>query len=184
MMKRVIVAGVLGFIVLALWTFVVNGIFGLRHTLDMKQVTNERQVYETLKINVPAPGRYICNPPITESGFVLNEPVFSVQYSGFGHEAAGRESITNMLLGLLSTLLAAFLLSLSGDRIFRSYVRRLLYFSSLGLFVALASEMGNYGIGGYPLGDTVIMSVETIVKWTIVGLVVAWWLKPVAQRAR
>ena len=181
-MKRVIVAGILGWVVLAAWTFVVNGIFGFRQSIDMKQLAGERPIYEMLKNNVTEPGRYICNPPMTDTGFVLNEPVYSIQYAGFGHESAGQESLLHMLFALLATLLAAWMLSTSADRILRSYGRRVLFFAAIGLFLALAGEMGKYGIGGYSLSDAVILSVHAIVQWTIVGLVVAWSMKPVVRQ--
>ncbi len=181
MMKRVIVAGVAGSVVLAVWTIVVNGVFGFKARIDMKQPPNERQVYEVLKANVTEPGRYVCNPPLTDTGFVLNEPMYAIQYAGFGHEAAGQESLMHMLFGLLATVLAAYMLSTSADHVLKKYGRRVLYFTTIGLFLALASEMGKYGIGGYPLGDAVIMGVHAVVQWTVVGLVVAWIAKPTAK---
>ncbi len=53
----------------------------------MKQIPNERQVYEMLKENIVAPGKYICNPALTSEGrFPANEPVLGVLYGSEGVE--------------------------------------------------------------------------------------------------
>ena len=88
MLKKVIIAGFLGGLTLMIWVFLINGIFGFRNRIDMKQVPNERQVYELLKHNIVEPGRYLCNPEMTSSNtFPDNEPVFSILYGGMGHES-------------------------------------------------------------------------------------------------
>ena len=88
MFKNIIIAGLLGGLTLMIWILLINGIFGFRNQIDMKQVPNEQQVYELLKSNVVEPGRYLCNPELTSSNmFPDNEPVFSILYGGMGHEA-------------------------------------------------------------------------------------------------
>ena len=59
MLKRVIGPGLIGGVVLIVWTFVVNGVLGFQANIDMKQIPAERQVYETLKEHIVNPGRYI-----------------------------------------------------------------------------------------------------------------------------
>jgi hypothetical protein len=55
--------------------------------MEMKQIPNERQVYEMLKENIVAPGKYICNPALTSEGrFPANEPVLGVLYGSEGVE--------------------------------------------------------------------------------------------------
>src|SRR3970040_2426110 len=71
MLRKVLVAGVLGGVVMIVWAFVVNGIFGFASSIAMKLVPDERAVYEVLKKNIVAPGRYVCNPAATPSGFPL-----------------------------------------------------------------------------------------------------------------
>jgi hypothetical protein len=62
MLKRILLSGALGFLVLALWTFVSNGFFGFTASLEMNRIANERQVYEVLKENLVAPGGVISTP--------------------------------------------------------------------------------------------------------------------------
>ena len=89
MQKKIISAGILGGITLALWTFVVNGLLGFNVRVNMKTIPDQPAVYETLKTHVVEPGRYVINPELTsENRFPVGEPVFSVLYGGMGHESA------------------------------------------------------------------------------------------------
>ena len=178
-MKRIVVAGLLGSLVLIVWMFVVNGLFGFSSRIDMKQVENERQVYEMLKENVPQPGRYVVNPELTGEGRYPDEaPVFSILYSGTGHGTAGGQMIVGLVVMLLVPMLGAWLLAQASDRVLSSYPKKVLFFFALGLLIAMFSDLDKSGIGGYPLGDVIMLSLHDIVVWTLVGLVVAWRIKP------
>jgi hypothetical protein len=45
MFKKVVVSGLLGFVVLFAWGFIVNGVFGFNSRVNMKQIPDGRQVY-------------------------------------------------------------------------------------------------------------------------------------------
>ena len=178
-LKRVIVAGLLGGVVLIVWTFVVNGILGFRSGIDMREVQNERQVYEILKENVVEPGRYVCNPePAADGNVPGEEPVFSILYSGTGHGTARRQMLIGLVLFLLAPMTGALLLSQASDRILTSYPRKVLFFTIIGVLFAVFSDLQKFGIGGYPLRDAVLLGAHSIVVWTLVGSIVAWRIKP------
>jgi len=179
MLKKVVVAGVLGFIVLAVWTFVVNGLLGFNSSINMRRIENEAEVYEVLKDSIAEPGRYVCNPAVEgDAGYPGNEPVFSVLYSGMGHGTAGRQMLIGLVLYILAPMIGALLLSHASNRILSSYLRKVLFFTIIGLLFAIFSDLQKYGIGGYPLRDALLLGVHSIVVWTIVGLVIAWRIKP------
>ena len=179
MLKKVVVAGVLGGIAMSVWAFVVNGIFGFTNRIAMKQVLDERAVYEVLKKNVVAPGRYVCNPAVVPPGeFPLNEPVFGITYSGAGHESAGREQLIRLAIAFLAPLIAAWMLSLTSDRILCSYFRRVLFFSLIGLLFAVFSDLQKAGIAAYPMHDALLWAAYDIATWLVVGSAVAWLIKP------
>lgn len=181
MLKRIIVAGLLGGLTLICWTFVVNGILRFRVAIDMNQIDNERLVYEVLKHNINEPGRYIFNPEVTDRGFPGDEPVYSVLYGGMGHEVAGSMTLLHLAIGFIAPTLAAWLLSLTSRRVLSSYGRRLLFFSSLGLLIGLVAHLPNFGIGSYPVSSALILFVHEIAVWTAMGLVMAWLMKPPEQ---
>ena len=105
MFKKVAVSGLLGMMILMGWTLLVNGVFGLNGRINMRQVSDERMVYEILKESIVEPGRYILNPELTPSGvFPDGEPVFSVNYSGIGHESAGKVMLFQLAVYLLSLI--------------------------------------------------------------------------------
>jgi hypothetical protein len=61
MLKRILLSEALGGVVLVLWTFVANGIFGVTGRVEMNRIPNERAVYIVLKEAIVAPGGYMAN---------------------------------------------------------------------------------------------------------------------------
>ena len=179
MLKKIIIAGILGTIVLIIWTFVVNGIFRFQASIDMKQIDTEKQVYEVLKEHIANPGRYIINPELTQGmAFPGEDPVFSVLYGGVGHEKAGALMLLNLIVGFLGVLIGAFMLSQTSAQVLASYWRKVLFFTAIGALVAIFTDLTKFGIGGYPLQDAILLGINSVIIWTLVGLVVAWRIKP------
>lgn len=178
MMKKVVVAGLLGGFVLIGWTFVVNGLFGFRVAIDMNRIDNERLVYEVLRYNIAEPGRYIFDPEPTEPGLPPDGPVFSVLYGGVGHEAAGMLALVQLPIAFIAPMIAAWMLSLTSRRVLSSYPRKVLFFAAIGLLIGLFAHLMNFGIGGYPVSSALILFVHEIALWTVMGLVAAWLIQP------
>jgi hypothetical protein len=178
MVKRVIIAGLFGGLVMIGWTFVVNGIFGFRVALDMNRITNERQVYELLEASIREPGRYICNPEVTGSGFPPNRPVFSVIYGGVGHEAAGMTSLIHLPIAFVAPMIVAWMLLQASSQVLSRYSRKVFFFTAVGVLLGLLGRAADFGIGGYPLQSALILFVHEIALWTAIGLVMAWKVKP------
>lgn len=164
---------------LIVWTFVVNGLFRFQANIDMKKIPAEEQVYTVLTEHVVEPGRYTVNPALTaENRFPEGKPVYSVLYSGMGHEAAGNLMWVGLIVFFVAPLIAAWLLSQTSERILSRYGRKVLFFSAIGVLFAIFRNLADFGIGGYPLGDTLLLAAHSIVVWTLMGLVVAWRIKP------
>ena len=184
MLKKVIIAGLLGGLTLIIWAILIDGLFGFRYRIDMKKVPNEPQVYQILKENITEPGRYLCNPALTESNmFPENQPVFSILYGGMGHEAAGSLSvILDFIYAFITATLCAWLLSLTSERIISSYPRKVFFVIITGVLFAFFSDIKKYGIGNYPLNDTLIMTFHNIILWTVLGLVISLFIKPIQKK--
>jgi hypothetical protein len=179
MMKKVFVSGLAGAVVLLVWTFVLNGILGFNARLSMKEVPNEREVYNMLKATITEPGRYLCNPALTSDGrFPENEPVFGIEDSGVGHEAAGLGAILGLLQFLIVPLIGAWMLSKTSERFGSRFVNRVWLFVVIGFLVAITGDLSSFGIGGTPLTVALIFAARTIVTWTILGLVIAALMRP------
>ena len=179
-MKKVIIAGLLGGLVLIIWSFVVNGLLGFGSSINMKQVQNERPVYEMLKENVTQPGRYVVKPEATTEGrFPDEDPVYSVLYSGMGHGTAGGHMFAGLAVFFLVPMIGAWLLTQASNRVLSNYLKKVFFFFVIGLLFALFCGFGKFGIGGYPLKDALMLGLHDIVVWTLVGLVIAWRIKPI-----
>ncbi len=178
-------AGLLGGVVLIIWTFVINGLFGFQASIDMKQVPAERQIYEVLRQNVIDPGRYVFNPELTPEGVVPGkEPVYSVLYGGMGHGSAGAHMMVGLVVFFLAPMIGAWLLSMTSWKVKSSYPRKVLFFTAIGLLLALFSDLMKFGIGSYPVNDAFAYAVYDIVSWTLVGLVVAFRIQPSGVNAK
>ena len=145
----------------------------------MKQIPAEKQVYKVLKEHITSPGRYTCNPELTsERRFPDDKPVFSILYGGVGHESAGSLMLVELFVFLLAPMIGAWMLSQASERVMSSYSRKVLFFTAIGLLIAVFTNLSNFGIGNYPLNDALILALHNIVVWTVVGLVAAWRMKP------
>ncbi len=179
MLIKVITAGFLGGVVLVFWMIVVNGLLGFQARIDMKQIPTESVVYELLKENIVEPGRYVCNPALTaEHRFPGGEPVFSILYGGVGHEAAGRAMLIGLVMFILAPIIGAWMLSQTSEKVISSYPRKVLFFIGIGLLFAVFADLTRSGIGSYPIQDAVLLAISHVVVWTLVGLVVAWRIRP------
>jgi ABC-type Na+ efflux pump permease subunit len=178
MLKRIVGPAALGLLVMFVWTFVVNGIFGFTLRVEMNRIPNEPEVYRVLKENVVAPGAYMANPALTPEGqFPGGEPVFSVRTSGLGHEAAGRMVFVGPAIMFVALLLAAGLLSMASPRILSRYSLRVLFLVVLGLLLAVFANLTKIGIGGYPVHTALLLAARDVGSWTLAGLVMAWTLR-------
>jgi hypothetical protein len=179
MLKRVILPGLVGGLVLFAWTFAANGLFGFKREIDMKHIPAERQVHQVLKESVLEPGRYTVNPQLSSTGrFPDGEPVYGILYGGVGHEAAGRLALIELGVIFLAPIIGAWMLSDASPRTRASYRRRVLFFAAIGLLLALFGDLRDFGIGTYPLRDAVLLAAHDVVAWTAVGLAVAWRMQP------
>ena len=59
-----------------------------------------------------------------------------------------------------------------------SYPRKVLFFTAIGLLLAVYGDLMSFGIDGYPLSDALMLAAYDIMAWTLVGLVVAWRMQP------
>ncbi|HEY0592395.1 MAG TPA: hypothetical protein VGF40_11550, partial [Thermoanaerobaculia bacterium] len=90
MLKRIVVSGVLGTLVMTAWAFVANALFGMRPRLEMMRVSDESAVHRVLTENVREPGASVENPPAPRPGGPPGPgPVYGIRFSGVGHESAG-----------------------------------------------------------------------------------------------
>lgn len=180
---RVLAAGVLGFFVLAVWTLVVNGMFGFTARLAMNRVADEPAVHRLLEQNITAPGAYLVNPALTTEGrFPDGEAVFAVTFSGMGHEAAGRMMLVDLARGFVVMLLATGLLAAASARVLSRWASRAAFVVVLGILQVLASDLARIGIGGWPSGTALAMAGFHVTGWALAAAAIAWVVPPRERR--
>jgi hypothetical protein len=174
MLKRILVSGALGGVALAVWTFVANAIFGFANRVEMNQIPNERAVYQVLRENIVTPGVYLANPALTPEGqFPPGEPVFSVRYSGIPHGLAGRMALVEPAFVFATSILVAWLLSMTSSQVLSRYSRKVAFVLVIGLLLAVSGDLAKIGIGGYPVGSALMLAANRIGSWVVAGLVMA-----------
>jgi hypothetical protein len=181
-LKRVMIAGLMGGLVMIVWLIVVDGILGFKRGIDSKQIPEERSVYAFLAEHVKEPGRYVLNPEVVpEQGFPGDDPIFSVQYTGLGHDDAGQEMIVGLVIMLLSAIAGAWLVSNSSSRILSRYHRRVAFLAMIGVVVALLGIGARFGLAAYSFGDASALALHDLGAWIAAGLVMSWLIRPVKE---
>ncbi|MGD9403464.1 MAG: hypothetical protein PVF95_14490 [bacterium] len=181
-MKRVLLAGLLGGLVLIVWLIVVDGLLGFSRAIDMKQLPEERVVYAFLVEHVKETGRYVLNPEVLpEQEFPGDDPIFGLHYTGLGHDDAGQEMLVGLVVMLLAPIAGAYLLANSSDRTLSKYGRRVAFFAMIGVVAALLGLMARFGLARYSPVDASAWAVHDLAAWVLAGLVVSRLIRPAAE---
>ena len=86
--------------------------------------------------------------------------------------------LAGLIIFFIAPLIATWLLSQTSTKILSSYPRKVLFFTMIGLLFGIFGDLSRFGIGDYPLNDAFILAIHNIIAWTVIGLVVAIWMKP------
>jgi hypothetical protein len=182
--KRVLIGGLLGGLVLIVWLIAVDGLLGFKRSIEMDRLPNERVVYEFLSKQVTEPGRFVCNPEVTPGQrFPGDDPIFAIHYTGLGHNDAGQEIILGLVVVLLAPIIGAWLLWNASSRVHSSYGSRVVFFATIGIIVALFSILARFGLASYSLGDAVALGIHDFAAWLLAGLLVAWKVNPAKENS-
>ncbi len=182
MKKNVLISGLLGGIVIFIWLIISNGILPFKHNIALKTFPGQKAVHETLKKEVTEPGIYVVPylPPENRSEFpdYDNEPIYQITFRGETHSTVQGLFAFPVLMIFFAPVLAAWMLSVSSDRILQKYSSRVLFVSVLGLFLAVFSDILQISTGNLTTEYQVFSAVNNVITWILAGLVIAWKIKP------
>lgn len=177
-MRRVLVGGLAGAVVLIAWLFVADGLLGFKRGIEMDQLGEERIVYTFLAQHVTEPGRYVINPEVLPGqGFPGEAPIFAVHFSGLGHEDAGQELVVGLVSAILACVAGAWLLAHASGGTLCRYRSRVLFLAAVGAVVALLTILGRFGLSGYSLGDAIALGLHDLAAWVLAALVISGVVK-------
>jgi len=182
MKKDVWLAGLLGGVVMFAWLFVSNAVLPVKSNMIHRVVPNQLEVHQALKENITEPGTYSCLYLTREEEATMSDyrsqPIYSITYSGATHGDPGSVGdFLPIVLIFVATTIAAWMLSVTSPRARSSYSRRVLFVALIGVVVALYDDLLQLSFGPQPRDYLIFLAVNNLITWTLVGLVIAAFVK-------
>jgi hypothetical protein len=185
-LKRILLAGVLGGLALFAWESVAHMASGLGDA-GVRPLPREGPVQAAIKANIGEPGFYIFPAPELRPGMTNDEKskAMEVSMQRARTEAAGMMVVypggkdfqwgpllgTQFFCDLLAMTIAAFLLSKAIS--VKGYLPRMMFVGLMGLLPALQVDMPQWNWYGFPSVYTAAQLVVHLVGFLVGGLVVA-----------
>ena len=139
-------------------------------------------LHAELKKRITEPGIYACPylTPNEETSVAnyRNQPLYQISYRGYTHGTVPGFLSLGVLSFLLTPMLAAWLLTMSSRETQATYLRRFLFVIVLGLFLSLGSDWLRALTDEHTTVELLKNSLGTLIAWGLIGLVLAWRIKP------
>ncbi|MDQ6939000.1 MAG: hypothetical protein M3119_02465 [Verrucomicrobiota bacterium] len=194
MMKRILLAGLLGAIAMFVWNFVAHMLLPLGE-LGVSQIPNQSAVLSALQNNLgEQPGLFFFPTPELKPGEkmhdkqVMERMVSQYESKPTGilvYRPAGRPFTFGKWLArefgfqFVESLLVAYLLAQAA---LPSYLKRVVFVTIIGVVVAITTNMSYWNWYGFPKLYTVSYMFTQAMGYFCAGLVIAWILKTVQIR--
>ena len=190
MAKRVVIAGILGGLTMFVWSFVAHELLPLGE-LGVGEIPNEAPVLSAMQGTIPQAGFYIYpgfglgpNPTSAQRNAAM--PAYMKKYEQSPHgiliynPPSGPFNFGKLLaregaLNILEALLAAWLLSYAAAG--RSYSQRAGFVVIVGVLAAVTTNVEYWNWYEFPGNYIAGYMVTQIIGFTLVGLVVAAFVK-------
>ncbi len=182
MTKRIIVSGLLGTVVMVVWTIFSFAVLrsGGR---EIRPVPDQAGLHAALKARITQPGTYACLYVSSEREAAQfpnyrDEPLYSITYTGTTHNTVPGFKNLGALSIVLAPMLAAWLLAKSSGHWFRRYPTRVAFVTMLGVFVAIAGDWPRAVADEQLASGLLQTTANTIATWLLAGLAIAWRITP------
>ena len=190
MAKRVVIAGILGGLTMFVWLFVAHEFLPLGE-LGVQEIANEGLVLSAIQSSIPQAGLYLFpgfglgpNPTSAQRNAAMPAYMKKYEQSPHGilvyHPASGAFNFGAALakegaINLLEAFLAAWLLSLAAAG--KAYSARAGFVVILGVLAAVTTNLEYWNWYNFPGTYVAGYMVTQIIGFTLVGLVVAAFVK-------
>jgi hypothetical protein len=187
MLKRIVLAGLLGGLVYFIWGALSWMVFPW-HNATLNKLPNEDTVMAALREQVSESGAYFF-PGMPESGGdAAAQEAYTARHRqgplGFLlYHAGGKELAMGPAMGrgfaidVIAALMVAFLLSMKAPA---PYMCRVIFVLLIGLFSAITTHAMYWNWMLFPTDYTLAMFADVVGGWTLAGLVMAALVKPAA----
>ncbi len=186
-MKNIAIAGVLGGIVVFVWSFI-SWVVLPWHNAVIHNIPSGEQVVEILK-NDQLPAGLYHHPGFMEGEtdmaawterYKRGPNINFLVYAPVGGDPMDpMQFLTSLILNILSAGLAAFLLLGTLQRT-PGLPQRALYIAGLGLFVTLSATLMDWNWWNFPSDYSLVLGVDALITWFLAGLVIGWRIRPVS----
>ena len=186
-MKRTLIAGFLGALVLMIWGFIAWEVLPF-HKMTMHTLSNEEAVVTAIKSGNAESGTYMIPGMGGKTDEASKKAVMEKMKTGpaawihYMNEPAGEMNpmyfVKGFLVYLLSSILAASLLGKLSWSLASRYGARVRFVMMIGVFLAIAGRLGDWAWLGYSTNFSLNLAADDVIGWTLAGLLIAWRIKP------
>jgi hypothetical protein len=185
-MKRVLIGGVVGGLVVFIWGAVSHMATPLGE-MGIKEIPDEAGVLTAIKERIKEPGLYFFpgidrKKTLTDLEQKAWEEKIKTGPSGImvvtpsgGEAMSPRQLITELASNILAALVASYLVS----QVVGGYLKRVAFVALLGVFGWLSISVSYWNWYGFPTDFSIAALAEEAVGWLLAGLVIA----AIAKRA-
>lgn len=182
MKKEIFISGLLGGAVIFISMILFHAILPFKSNIIMNTVSDQYGLQKALTAEITKPGIY-TNPYLSpqKSSSIpdyLNQPLFNIIYKGETHSTVPGLFTFPALMIFIAPAIAAWLLSVTSEKILSKYGRRVLFITVLGLFMAVFCDILQMSTGLLTNEYYLFSAITNIVIWVLAGLVIAWRIKP------
>jgi len=186
MNSKVVATGLIAGLVGLACTTVLQSAIPIRDRLGYKDVPNEDVVLKVLDTNLRETGLYLLpghSPPDPLFRQRYEEgPIFRIQSLRTGAGGA-----PHVFIPILALLIAPIIPSWYVWRLCRNgrpgFGSRVFQVALFGIFLVLWADLRMWGMELYPLNYSIFLAASSVATWVIVGLVIAWRIKPSSAAA-
>ena len=183
MSKDIVTAGILGGVVMFVCLAAGRIFLPDFDNSGFRMLPDQVPMQAALKERIKTPGTYVCPylPPNQDTALFPDywkEPVFTITYTGYTHSTVPGFGSIGVFSFLLAPLAAGWLLSQASDRVLATFSRRWIFVTTLGLFVAVSSDLLRALTDEQKLPAVAVAVLGTVITWLLIGLVLAWRIRP------
>jgi len=182
MKKEILLSGLLGGVIIFVWIIISSSIIPISGDIP-KPIPNDKEIHTIIKGKITESGIYWLPGHAGQAEGLYpdydNEPIFYIFYGGVTPSTIMAPTIVEILCILLTPIIAAWLLSMASEKILAKYDRRVLFVTVIGLIFAVYGDL----FSQKPLDLILLSSINNIIIWTLIGLVLAWRIKPKSVKA-